>query len=178
MLSHATDGQNSPNYAEARHEPPRHARYNSPDSLHGCVDCKWVGTSAAWPLHACPNADPDEPPVNYPIPSPRIAQLTIEALDAIRLDPHTARRITNIDVLRLLHRHLDQPTTAAVAAELAKFSRCYAETAGHLTHIHQGVAEMAGEDPTHDIDWEGFDQHMRTTKQRTMRRYITLAVNR
>lgn len=170
MLSHATDWENSPSYAEVRRGPRRHARRSSPDDLCGCGYCDWVGTSDAWTRHACPNTGPDDRPENYPIPAPKVAQLVIEILDVIELDPDTVRRVTHFDVLRLLGRPIDQPTTVAVTAELTKISARYTCVAGHLRDITRTMAGAG-----HEIDWDSLARETRISAQKSMRSYIARA---
>ena len=114
---------------------------NPPEPRHMCSYCGWTGPKEAFAggAHDCANA-PDEPePIDdasYEIPTPRVAQLTIELLNRIGLhplDPHHVIRhddgalvpVSSYGVMDVLNKPLDQETAAAIAAELAYRTRAY-----------------------------------------------------
>jgi hypothetical protein len=162
--------------------PPTCSRtYTSDEPLGRCDGgCNWVGTAEDWLIHDCEAPKGAE---FYSIPSPRVAEHVIELLDTITLKPHDPHHvlcghseipITNVGVLRLLNRPLDQRTTAAITTELARISESHIRSARYVGTTNKAVATMTGQDPpdVDDTDWADFDRGTRIDAQRDMRRHI------
>jgi hypothetical protein len=134
-----------------------------------------------------------------PMVNPYVAQLMIELLDIIRIrapfdTAHVIRAadradipITNTGVMRLLRRPLDQRTTTALTAELARYGEVYLDMVERsrveLRWIPTGDGRhwIVPDPPRTDQDpyWEDhLDPHMSDNTQTRLRHHIKTAVTR
>lgn len=155
--------------------------------LHRCDCCDWIGTHNEWPAHKCDNPHPRAE--TYEIPSPRVAHHVIELLDAVELQPHNPHHvirpadhsevpITNVGVLHLLNRPLDQRTTTAVTAELARISTQHVTVGRNLVAIQTATVGEDHDPHVDKIDWADLDRRTRAGEQHTLRSHIAAAVTR
>lgn len=125
----ATRPNDCPCPAACAHCPDDCRWCNPPEPRHECPGCNWIGRREDFIGHRCKD-HPDSNYDSYDIPTPRVAQLTIELFDLIELnplDPNHVRRISdgtqvpinNFGVMDILSQPIDLPTANAITAELA-----------------------------------------------------------